>query len=103
MKIDRSPEPFQSPPCSNTSEQGWHEEISDEDPGSGGDLDGASGGVLASLGEGLSLCGGRALTLNAFFPPLVVSRGQEKGTLRQIKEMNARWLSMQDTGGIYSP
>jgi hypothetical protein len=40
-------------PCSNTGEQGRCEEISDEGPGGGGDPDGASGGVLASLGEGL--------------------------------------------------
>jgi hypothetical protein len=36
----------------NTGEQGRCEEIS-EDPGGGGDLDGADGGVLASLGEEL--------------------------------------------------
>jgi hypothetical protein len=43
----------EEPPCSNTSEQGWRDEISDGDPGGGGDPDGAGGGVLASLGEGL--------------------------------------------------
>jgi hypothetical protein len=94
---------FPEPPCSNTGEQGWREEISNEDPGSGGDPDGASGGVLVALGEGLPFAEGEHSRLMPFFPPLVVSRGQEKGTLRQIKEMNARWLSMQDTGGIYSP
>jgi hypothetical protein len=41
------------PPYSNTDEQGWHEEISDRDPGAGGDLDDTGGGVLVSLGEGL--------------------------------------------------
>jgi hypothetical protein len=41
------------PSCSNTGEQGRREEISDGDPGGGGDRDGASDGVLASLGEGL--------------------------------------------------
>jgi hypothetical protein len=40
-------------PCSNTDEQGRHEEISNGDPGGGGDLDGAGGGVLVSLGDGL--------------------------------------------------
>jgi hypothetical protein len=44
------PEP---PPRSNTSEEGWREEISDGDPSGGGDPDGVDGGVLASLGEGL--------------------------------------------------
>jgi hypothetical protein len=38
---------------SNTGKQWRREEISDRDPGSGGDLDGTGGGVLASLGEGL--------------------------------------------------
>jgi hypothetical protein len=38
----------------NTGKQGRREEISDGDPGGGRDLDGAGGGVLASLGEGLS-------------------------------------------------
>jgi hypothetical protein len=39
-------------PCSKTGEQGRWEEISDEDPNSGGDPDSAGNGVLASLGEG---------------------------------------------------
>jgi hypothetical protein len=43
----------EEPPCSNTGEQGWCEEISDGDPSGGGDPDGAGGGALASLGEGL--------------------------------------------------
>jgi hypothetical protein len=37
----------------NIGEQGWHDEISDGDPGGGGDPDGAGGIVLTSLGEGL--------------------------------------------------
>jgi hypothetical protein len=45
-------EASQRAPCSNTGEQGRREEISDKDPGGGGDLDGVGGGVLASLGEG---------------------------------------------------
>jgi hypothetical protein len=40
-------------PYSNTGEQGRCEEISNRDPGGGGDTDGTGGGVLASLGEGL--------------------------------------------------
>jgi hypothetical protein len=40
-------------PCSNTSEQGQHDEATDGDPGSGGDSDGVGGGVSASLGKGL--------------------------------------------------
>jgi hypothetical protein len=43
----------EGPPCSNTSERGRHEEISDGDPDGGGDPNGAGGRVLASLGEGL--------------------------------------------------
>jgi hypothetical protein len=38
-------------PCSNTSEQGRHEEISDGDPGGGGHLDSVGGGVESPLGE----------------------------------------------------
>jgi hypothetical protein len=41
------------PPCSNTGEQGRCEEISDGDPDDDGDPDGANGGVLVSLGDGL--------------------------------------------------
>jgi hypothetical protein len=43
----------EGPPCSNTGEQGRHEETFDEDPGGGGDPDGVGGGVLASLGKEL--------------------------------------------------
>jgi hypothetical protein len=51
---DRSiTEAFPESPCSNTSEQGRREEISDGDPSGGGDPDGVGGGVLALLGEGL--------------------------------------------------
>jgi hypothetical protein len=51
----------------NTGEQGRHEEISDGDPGGGGDPDGAGGGVLALLVEGLpSGERERALMFNAF-------------------------------------
>jgi hypothetical protein len=38
-------------PCSNTDEQGWHEEISDGDPGDGGDPDSVGGGVEPPLGD----------------------------------------------------
>jgi hypothetical protein len=60
MKINRSPEPFQNPPPphSNTGEQGLREEISDGDPGGGGDPDGAGERVLTSLGEGLPFAEG---------------------------------------------
>jgi hypothetical protein len=47
------------PPYSNTNGQGRHE-VSNGDPGDGGDPDGAKGGVLVSLGDGLpSLVGER--------------------------------------------
>jgi hypothetical protein len=39
------------PPCSNTGEQGRHEEISNGDPGGGGDPDSADGGVELPLDE----------------------------------------------------
>jgi hypothetical protein len=39
------------PPCSNTGEQGWREKTSDGDPGGGGDLDSANGGIELPLGE----------------------------------------------------
>jgi hypothetical protein len=41
----------EEPPYSKTGEQGQWEEISDGDPGGGGDPNGTDGGVLASLGE----------------------------------------------------
>jgi hypothetical protein len=40
-------------PYSNTGKQWQREKISDGDPGGGGDPDGASRGVLVSLGDGL--------------------------------------------------
>jgi hypothetical protein len=45
---------LEEPPCSNTGEQGRREEIFDGDPDGGGDPDDTGGGVLTSLGEGLS-------------------------------------------------
>jgi hypothetical protein len=42
----------EEPSCSKTGEQGRREEISDGDPGGGGDLDGVDRRVLVSLGEG---------------------------------------------------
>jgi hypothetical protein len=41
----------EGPPCSNTDEQGRREEISDGDPGGGGDPDSTGGGVEPPLGE----------------------------------------------------
>jgi hypothetical protein len=35
-------------PCSDTSEQGQHDEAADGDPSGGGDPDGVGGGVSAS-------------------------------------------------------
>jgi hypothetical protein len=40
-------------PCSNTSEQGRHDETTDGDPGRSGDLNGTAGGVSASSAKGL--------------------------------------------------
>jgi hypothetical protein len=59
MKIDRLLEPSWRAPCSNTDEQGRREDISDGDLGGSGDPDGVSGGVLASLGEGLPSAEGK--------------------------------------------
>jgi hypothetical protein len=44
---------LEGPPCSKTSEHGRREETSGGDPGSGGDPEGASGGVRALLGHGV--------------------------------------------------
>jgi hypothetical protein len=93
---------LEEPPCSNIGEQGRCDEISDRDPGGGRDPDGAGGGVLASLGEGLPYVEGERSRLMPLFPLLVVSRGQERGTLKQIKEMNGRWFSVRNEGDIYS-
>jgi hypothetical protein len=49
--------------------------ISDGDPGSGGDPDGTSGGVLVSLGERLPSTEGECGCLVLSCPPLPVSRG----------------------------
>jgi hypothetical protein len=35
-------------------------------------------------------------------PPLVVSKERERRTLRKLERWDARWLSAQDKGGIYS-
>jgi hypothetical protein len=43
---------------SNTSEQGRRDETTDGDPGAGGELDGAGGGVSASSGKGLPFAEG---------------------------------------------
>jgi hypothetical protein len=45
--------PEAPPPYFNTGEQSRREEISDGDLGGSGDIDGADGGVLASLGDGV--------------------------------------------------
>jgi hypothetical protein len=37
------------------------------------------------------------------YPPLVVSRERERRTLRKLERWDARWLSVQDERGIYSP
>jgi hypothetical protein len=52
-------------PCSNTGEQGQHDETSDGDLGGGGDPDGTGGGVSVSSGKALPPYGGRAFTLDA--------------------------------------
>jgi hypothetical protein len=41
----------EGPPCSNTGEHGWHEEISDGDAGGGGDPNDIGGGVEPPLSE----------------------------------------------------
>jgi hypothetical protein len=83
------------PSCSNTGEQGWHEEISDGDPDGGGDLDGVSGGVLVSLGDGLPSLEGEPSVWYLSCPPLLASREQERRTLKasEKEKRTARWLS----------
>jgi hypothetical protein len=77
MKRDRSPEHSQrGPPCSNTGEQGRCEEISDGDPGGGGDLDGTSRGVLVSLDGLPSAEGERESAWYLFCPPSMASEGR---------------------------
>jgi hypothetical protein len=53
MRKDPPLGPSQRPPWSNIGEQGRCEKISNGDPGGGGVLDGVSGRVLVSLGDGL--------------------------------------------------
>jgi hypothetical protein len=85
----------EGPPCSNTGEQGWHEEISDGDPDGGGDLDGVSGGVLVSLGDGLPSLEGEPSVWYLSCPPLLASREQERRMLKasEKEKRTARWLS----------
>jgi hypothetical protein len=56
----------EAPPCSNTEEQQWRDETSDGDPGGGGDPDGTSVGVFASLGRGLPSAEGERSRLTPF-------------------------------------
>jgi hypothetical protein len=42
---------LEGPPCSKTGERWWREKTSGGDPGSGGDSDGAGGGVATLLGD----------------------------------------------------
>jgi hypothetical protein len=57
-------------PCSNTSEQGWHDETSDGDPDGGGDPNGAGGGVSASSGKGLPSAEGECSCLMSLLPSI---------------------------------
>jgi hypothetical protein len=90
-------------PCSNTGEQGLHEEISDGDSGGGGDPNGVGGEVLTCWMKDFPL---QRESVNAScisYPPLVVSRERERKTLRNLERWDATWLSAQDKEDIYSP
>jgi hypothetical protein len=70
--------PFlEGPPYSNTGEWGRREEISNGDPDGGGDLDGADGGVLALLGEGLPTVVGERGRLVPLLSSNNVKQGEE--------------------------
>jgi hypothetical protein len=74
-----------------TGEQGQREEISDGDPGGGGDLDGAGGGVLASLGEGFPSMERERSHLMPLWSSIDGEQiGKRGGTLEQTKERNGR-------------
>jgi hypothetical protein len=92
------------PPCSNTDEQGRREEISDGDPGGGGDPDGVDRGVLVSLGDRFPSLGESVSIWCISCPPSLASREQEKRTLKASgkEKRTARWLSAQNDGDIYS-
>jgi hypothetical protein len=88
----------EGPPCSNTGERGWREEISNWDPGGGGDPDSASGGVEPPLGkEEPSLEGERErlVSLLSFIMakkrreenPKQGSEGMQDGYQRKMKEI----------------
>jgi hypothetical protein len=77
---------LEGPPCSNTGEQGRHDKISDGNPGGGGDPDGAGGGVLASLDEGLPSVEGERSRLM----PLLSSIGGLQRASERNPKMNKR-------------
>jgi hypothetical protein len=77
----------EGPPCSNTGERGRQEDTSDRDPSSGGDPDGAGGGVLASLDGGLPSTKGE----NSHLMPLLSSIvGKQKARERNPKREKTR-------------
>jgi hypothetical protein len=78
--------------------------ISNGDPGRGGDPDGADGGVLASLGEGLPSAEGERGCL----VPLLSSIdskprvGKRNPKQEEIRKKNVRWFPTLNEGDIYS-
>jgi hypothetical protein len=66
-------------PCSNTSEQGHHEEISNGDSGGGGDPDNTDGGIEPPLDEeDPSLDGERERFVPLLSSIVVKRRGREE-------------------------
>jgi hypothetical protein len=89
-------------PCSKTGEQGRREEISDGDPGGGGDPDGAGSGVLTSLDEGFPFGEGERSRLIPLWSSIDGEQRAREEILEQTKERNGRWFSAGNEGDIYS-
>jgi hypothetical protein len=77
----------EGPPCSNTYEQGRHEEITNEDPGGGKDPDGASGSVEPPLDDEEPYLEGERERLVPLLSSIVAKRRREENPKKESKDM----------------
>jgi hypothetical protein len=76
----------EGPPCSNTGEQGQREEISDGDPGGGGDPESVDGGVESSLGKEEPSLEGEREHLVPLLSSIVAKRRGREGKLKRSQK-----------------
>jgi hypothetical protein len=92
------------PTCSNTGERGQHEETSGGDFSCGGDPEGASGGVLAPLGDGLpSLEGERTCLMPLLSCIDCKGRAKKVNPIRERRKKIRDGYQRKTEGDIYSP